>query len=247
MYFSFQSSPRYFFTGSPNLRISRAFSVSGTSRSPPLPICSRMTFQPHLLPEVREGFDPAVGVFVVGVDERAVDVEEHGFCEQLHAGHESKTLTTGAMRNGTPPIFSGAGSISSITARSASRSSPASTSIRSSWWRTAFSRALIVYCAGRPRCEDGHARVTLTGVAELFYHWNVRTPYWLGLRDPAAGSASRASPAGTCTRSTTATCRCGTCCSARSAIRRRGMRNAASAEERELRVGDLLLGRDVNP
>jgi len=22
--------------------------------------------------------------------------------------------------------------------------------------------------------------VTLTGVAELFYHWNVRTPYWLG-------------------------------------------------------------------
>jgi sterol desaturase/sphingolipid hydroxylase (fatty acid hydroxylase superfamily) len=24
------------------------------------------------------------------------------------------------------------------------------------------------------------AAVALTGIAELFYHWNVRTPYWLG-------------------------------------------------------------------
>jgi len=22
--------------------------------------------------------------------------------------------------------------------------------------------------------------VTLTGIAELFYHWNVKTPYWIG-------------------------------------------------------------------
>jgi sterol desaturase/sphingolipid hydroxylase (fatty acid hydroxylase superfamily) len=22
--------------------------------------------------------------------------------------------------------------------------------------------------------------VTLTGIAELFYHWNVKTPYWVG-------------------------------------------------------------------
>lgn len=28
--------------------------------------------------------------------------------------------------------------------------------------------------------EAGAMAVTLTGVAELFYHWNVRTPYWLG-------------------------------------------------------------------
>jgi len=26
----------------------------------------------------------------------------------------------------------------------------------------------------------GTLAVTLTGLAELFYHWNVRTPYWLG-------------------------------------------------------------------
>lgn len=28
--------------------------------------------------------------------------------------------------------------------------------------------------------EAGAAAVTLTGLAELFYHWNVRTPYWIG-------------------------------------------------------------------
>jgi sterol desaturase/sphingolipid hydroxylase (fatty acid hydroxylase superfamily) len=28
--------------------------------------------------------------------------------------------------------------------------------------------------------EAATLAVTLTGVAELFYHWNVRTPYWLG-------------------------------------------------------------------
>ena len=29
--------------------------------------------------------------------------------------------------------------------------------------------------------------VLLAGVAELFYHWNVRTPHWLGYFDPAPG------------------------------------------------------------
>src|SRR5688500_12014090 len=43
MYFSFHSSPRYFFSCSPNFCISRALSVSGTSRSPPLPIWPRMS------------------------------------------------------------------------------------------------------------------------------------------------------------------------------------------------------------
>lgn len=28
--------------------------------------------------------------------------------------------------------------------------------------------------------EAGALAVTLTGLAELFYHWNVRTPYWIG-------------------------------------------------------------------
>lgn len=38
------------------------------------------------LAELREGFDPAAGVEVVGVDEGAVDVEEDGFEEHGRAG-----------------------------------------------------------------------------------------------------------------------------------------------------------------
>lgn len=37
---------------------------------------------------------------------------------------------------------------------------------------------LYVICGLRP--EAAVLAILLTGLAELFYHWNVRTPYWLG-------------------------------------------------------------------
>jgi sterol desaturase/sphingolipid hydroxylase (fatty acid hydroxylase superfamily) len=38
----------------------------------------------------------------------------------------------------------------------------------------------IVYLLVGLELGAGTAAVLLTGIAELFYHWNVRTPYWLG-------------------------------------------------------------------
>jgi sterol desaturase/sphingolipid hydroxylase (fatty acid hydroxylase superfamily) len=40
--------------------------------------------------------------------------------------------------------------------------------------------SLIVYWLVGLDVRAATFAVTLTGVAELFYHWNVRTPYWLG-------------------------------------------------------------------
>ncbi|WP_114521409.1 sterol desaturase family protein [Altererythrobacter sp. ZODW24] len=37
---------------------------------------------------------------------------------------------------------------------------------------------LYVICGLRP--ESAMLAILLTGLAELFYHWNVRTPYWMG-------------------------------------------------------------------
>ena len=38
----------------------------------------------------------------------------------------------------------------------------------------------IVYCLIGLDVPAATLAVTLTGIAELFYHWNVRTPYWVG-------------------------------------------------------------------
>jgi sterol desaturase/sphingolipid hydroxylase (fatty acid hydroxylase superfamily) len=40
--------------------------------------------------------------------------------------------------------------------------------------------AAIVYLLVGLDVKAATLAVTLTGIAELFYHWNVRTPYWLG-------------------------------------------------------------------
>lgn len=40
--------------------------------------------------------------------------------------------------------------------------------------------SLIVYWVVGLNAETATLTVTLTGIAELFYHWNVGTPYWLG-------------------------------------------------------------------
>ncbi|MAM38027.1 MAG: desaturase [Altererythrobacter sp.] len=40
--------------------------------------------------------------------------------------------------------------------------------------------SLIIYVLCGLRPEAGVLVVLITGLAELFYHWNVRTPYWLG-------------------------------------------------------------------
>lgn len=40
--------------------------------------------------------------------------------------------------------------------------------------------SLVVYTALGLSPESAAIVVTVSGLAELFYHWNVRTPYWLG-------------------------------------------------------------------
>ena len=87
--------------------------------------------------------------------------------------------------------------------------------------------------------------VTLTGIAELFYHWNVATPYWLGfvIQRPEAHLVHHEQGLhaynygdlplwdmmfGTFRNPKHWDAKCG------------------FADDRELRVGDLLLGRDVN-
>lgn len=42
-----------------------------------------------------------------------------------------------------------------------------------------LSSAIVYFACGLGR-DAATLAVTLTGVAELVYHWNVRTPYWLG-------------------------------------------------------------------
>lgn len=42
-----------------------------------------------------------------------------------------------------------------------------------------FSSAILYFLVGLSPLASGYA-LLLTGLAELLYHWNVRTPYWLG-------------------------------------------------------------------
>ena len=78
------------------------------------------------------------------------------------------------------PTSSGAGCTRSITARSASRSSPVSTSIPWSCWPTACSPAPSSTCWSVWGRRRPRSPCSSRGLAELFYHWNVPTPYWLG-------------------------------------------------------------------
>ncbi len=43
-----------------------------------------------------------------------------------------------------------------------------------------FLSTAILYCLVGVGPEAATYAVLVTGIAELFYHWNVRTPYWLG-------------------------------------------------------------------
>ena len=87
--------------------------------------------------------------------------------------------------------------------------------------------------------------VTLTGIAELFYHWNVKTPYWVGflIQRPEAHLIHHQKGLhafnygdlplwdmmfGTFRNPRAWAAECG------------------FSEDRELRVADLLIGRDVN-
>lgn len=87
--------------------------------------------------------------------------------------------------------------------------------------------------------------VTLTGIAELFYHWNVKTPYWVGfvIQRPESHLVHHEQGLhafnygdlplwdmlfGTFRNPKAWDAKCG------------------FADDREQRVGDLLLGRDVN-
>jgi sterol desaturase/sphingolipid hydroxylase (fatty acid hydroxylase superfamily) len=40
--------------------------------------------------------------------------------------------------------------------------------------------SLLLFAVAGVSPAAGAVAVTITGLAELFYHWNVRTPYWLG-------------------------------------------------------------------
>ena len=103
----------------------------------------------------------------------------------------------------------------------------------------------IVYVLVGLDVKTATLAVTLTGIAELFYHWNVRTPYWIGffIQRPEAHLVHHEQGLhafnygdlplwdmlfGTYRNPKAWDAKCG------------------FADDRELRVGDLLLGRDVN-
>lgn len=105
--------------------------------------------------------------------------------------------------------------------------------------------SLIVYWLVGLDAKTATLAVTLTGIAELFYHWNVRTPYWIGflIQRPEAHLVHHEQGLhaynygdlplwdmlfGTFRNPRAWDAKCG------------------FAEERERRVGELLIGRDVN-
>jgi sterol desaturase/sphingolipid hydroxylase (fatty acid hydroxylase superfamily) len=105
--------------------------------------------------------------------------------------------------------------------------------------------SLIVYGLVGLDVKTATLAVTLSGIAELFYHWNVKTPYWVGfvIQRPESHLVhhERGLHAfnysdlpvwdmlfGTFRNPKAWDAKCG------------------FADDRELRVGDLLLGRDVN-
>ena len=61
-----------------------------------------------------------------------------------------------------------------------SRSSRASTNTRSRSRSTASCRVAILYVGVGLDARAATSAVLLTGLAELFYHWNVSTPRWIG-------------------------------------------------------------------
>ena len=105
--------------------------------------------------------------------------------------------------------------------------------------------SLIVYGLLGLDVKAATLAVTLTGVAELFYHWNVSTPYWVGflIQRPESHLVHHQKGLhafnygdlpvwdmlfGTFRNPRAWNAKCG------------------FEQDRELRVGDLLLGRDVN-
>jgi sterol desaturase/sphingolipid hydroxylase (fatty acid hydroxylase superfamily) len=107
-----------------------------------------------------------------------------------------------------------------------------------------LSSAIVYWLVGL-NLQTATLAVTLTGVAELFYHWNVKTPYWIGflIQRPESHLVHHEQNLhaynygdlplwdmlfGTFRNPKAWDAKCG------------------FAEDRELRVGELLLGRDVN-
>ena len=84
--------------------------------------------------------------------------------------------------------------------------------------------------------------MAITGVAELIYHCNIRTPYWLGFIFQRPESHSGITSSGT-TVTTTPTCPCGTCCLGHSTTRAKIRPSAVSATRVELQLVRMLLGR----
>lgn len=107
-----------------------------------------------------------------------------------------------------------------------------------------LSSAIVYWLVGLD-VKTATLAVTLTGIAELFYHWNVKTPYWIGFVIQRPESHLVHHEQGlhafnygdlplwdmlfdTFRNPKHWDAKCG------------------FADDRELRVGDLLLGRDVN-
>lgn len=105
--------------------------------------------------------------------------------------------------------------------------------------------SVIVYTLVGLDAKAATLAVTLTGIAELFYHWNVKTPYWVGfvIQRPESHLVHHQQGLhafnygdlplwdmmfGTFRNPREWNARCG------------------FADDRELRLADLLAGRDVN-
>lgn len=107
-----------------------------------------------------------------------------------------------------------------------------------------LSAAILYLLVGATPAQAGIA-VLMTGVAELFYHWNIKTPYWLGfiIQRPESHCVHHARGAHTYNFSDLPAWDMlfGTFRNPREAEF-----NCGFGGNRELRLGSLMLGRSVN-
>lgn len=105
--------------------------------------------------------------------------------------------------------------------------------------------SLIVYWLVGLDVKAATLAVTLTGIAELFYHWNVRTPHWVGYLIQRPESHLVHHQLGLHAYNY-GDLPLWDICFGTFRNPREWNEQCGFAESRELRVGDLLLGRDVH-
>lgn len=105
--------------------------------------------------------------------------------------------------------------------------------------------SLIVYWLVGLDVKAATLAITLSGIAELFYHWNVKTPHWIGyvIQRPESHLVHHQLGLHAYNYGDLPLW---DICFGTFRNPREWNEQCGFAESRELRVGDLLLGRDVN-